>query len=42
VELGYDHVQGLDYAYTLQGWIKGVNSNLLKPEDDMGSDGLIV
>ncbi|MEP6793942.1 MAG: RHS repeat-associated core domain-containing protein, partial [Saprospiraceae bacterium] len=33
-------VQGTDYAYTLQGWIKGVNSNLLKSETDIGNDGL--
>ena len=25
LELGHDKVQGLDYYYTLQGWIKGVN-----------------
>ena len=40
VELGDDNVQGIDYAYTLQGWIKGVNSGQLKPEMDMGADGL--
>jgi RHS repeat-associated protein len=39
VELGQDNVQGMDYAYTIQGWIKGVNSNLLTPETDMGVDG---
>ena len=39
VELGDLNVQGLDYAYTLQGWIKGVNSNLLNPQHDMGLDG---
>src|SRR5882757_6334042 len=32
-------VQGLDYAYTLQGWLKGVNSNSLLPTYDMGRDG---
>ena len=26
--LGQDRLQGLDYAYTLQGWIKGVNGSL--------------
>ncbi len=40
VEIGDNNVQGMDYAYTLQGWIKGVNSNLLKAENDMGQDGL--
>ncbi|MBI3518103.1 MAG: hypothetical protein HY062_01930 [Bacteroidetes bacterium] len=39
VEYGKDHVQGMDYAYTLQGWIKGVNSTTLKKAKDMGSDG---
>jgi hypothetical protein len=23
----------------LQGWLKGVNSNILDPEKDMGNDG---
>lgn len=39
IEYGKDHVQGQDFAYTLQGWIKGVNSNTLKKAKDMGSDG---
>ncbi|OYU93399.1 MAG: hypothetical protein CFE21_20710 [Bacteroidetes bacterium B1(2017)] len=38
-ELGNDQVQGLDYAYTLQGWLKGVNSATLLPQRDMGKDG---
>ena len=37
--LGQDKVQGLDYAYTLQGWIKGVNSNTLKTNRDIARDG---
>lgn len=37
--LGDKNVQGLDYAYTLQGWLKGVNSNVLSPGFDMGNDG---
>jgi len=40
VELGENKVQGIDYAYTLQGWIKGVNSNTLLPNRDIGKDGL--
>ncbi len=39
IELGDNQVQGIDYAYTLQGWIKGVNSDLVKPGNDMGQDG---
>jgi RHS repeat-associated protein len=38
-ELGNEHVQGMDYAYTLQGWIKGVNSNTLDTTRDIGQDG---
>lgn len=39
VELGQNNVQGMDYAYTLQGWLKGVNSNALRPGMDIGNDG---
>jgi RHS repeat-associated protein len=39
--LGEQQVQGLDYAYTLQGWIKGVNSSSLNPAHDMGGDGKV-
>lgn len=37
--LGQQQVQGQDYAYTLQGRLKGVNSTSLTPEFDMGKDG---
>ncbi|KAA2243183.1 hypothetical protein F0L74_11755 [Chitinophaga agrisoli] len=37
--LGQQQVQGLDYAYTLQGWLKGVNSTALTPGFDMSGDG---
>ncbi|WP_158267056.1 RHS repeat-associated core domain-containing protein [Chitinophaga niastensis] len=37
--LGQQQVQGIDYAYTLQGWLKGVNSTSLTPAFDMGNDG---
>jgi RHS repeat-associated protein len=36
VEIGEYNVQGLDYYYTLQGWIKGVN---MPYEGDPGLDG---
>jgi RHS repeat-associated protein len=39
VELGDNQVQGVDYAYTLQGWLKGTNSNSLDANRDMGQDG---
>ena len=38
-EIGEDKVQGNDYAYTLQGWLKGMNSNTLDPNRDIGHDG---
>lgn len=43
VEVGDNQVQGIDYAYTLQGWIKGVNSDVVSnAKNDMGKDGLSV
>ena len=39
VELGDEKVQGLDYVYTIQGWLKGCNSNNLNPHNDIGQDG---
>src|SRR3989338_2453150 len=40
VELGKDKVQGMDYAYTINGWLKAMNGSLLDPSNDMGSDGV--
>ena len=37
-ELGQYKVQGIDYAYTLQGWLKGINSYELDSAKDMGQD----
>jgi RHS repeat-associated protein len=43
MELGHDKVQGVDYAYTLQGWMKGINGNRLTTGTtdggDIGGDG---
>ncbi|MES2544820.1 MAG: hypothetical protein V4548_08035, partial [Bacteroidota bacterium] len=40
VETGNKKVQGTDYAYTIQGWLKGVNGeNIASPTNDMGHDG---
>lgn len=39
MELGEERVQGLDYVYTLHGWLKGVNGNTLEPDRDVGHDG---
>ncbi|RYF53788.1 MAG: hypothetical protein EOO39_40280, partial [Cytophagaceae bacterium] len=33
-------VQGIDYAYTLQGWLKGVNNQSTAQTTDMGQDGI--
>lgn len=38
-ELGDVEVQGMDYAYTLHGWLKALNSGVLDPNKDMGKDG---
>lgn len=35
--IGQQQVQGIDYAYTLQGWLKGVNGSGVA--NDMGGDG---
>jgi RHS repeat-associated protein len=37
-EYGQNKVQGADNMYTLQGWIKGVNSNGLGATNDAGKD----
>ncbi|MBC7412320.1 MAG: hypothetical protein H7331_07690, partial [Bacteroidia bacterium] len=39
VELGRNSVQGIDYAYNLQGWIKAINSENLNQDNDQGKDG---
>jgi YD repeat-containing protein len=45
--LGNNKVQGIDYAYTIEGWLKGVNTSAVLPVSgaagggfDMGQDGL--
>ncbi|MEP7238962.1 MAG: hypothetical protein ABI685_13880, partial [Ferruginibacter sp.] len=40
--IGDQQVQGIDYAYTLQGWLKGVNSSSLVAQDDIGQDGVAI
>jgi RHS repeat-associated protein len=37
--LGDDRVQGLDYTYTLQGWLKALNHPTLNASQDPGHDG---
>jgi YD repeat-containing protein len=38
MSLGNERVQGVDYAYTIQGWLKAINGDILDPSTDMGSD----
>jgi len=40
VEIGNDQLQGLDYIYTLQGWLKGVNSVFEDRTLDPGEDNV--
>lgn len=40
-ELGDLKVQGVDFAYTIHGWLKGVNSNTMNNDRDIGKDGLV-
>jgi RHS repeat-associated protein len=39
IELGDRQIQGLDYAYTLQGWMKVMNRNYFHQDLEMGADG---
>jgi YD repeat-containing protein len=38
--IGHQQVQGIDYIYTIQGWLKGVNSISLTSNNDPGKDGI--
>lgn len=40
MELGNRQVQGVDYAYTIQGWLKGINSLDQNNSKDMGRDAV--
>lgn len=39
VEYGQNKVQSMDYVYTINGWIKGVNASTLDNSRDVGKDG---
>ncbi|PIE88103.1 MAG: hypothetical protein CSA04_03630, partial [Bacteroidetes bacterium] len=39
IEIGEDRIQGMDYTYTLQGWLKAINNAIESPEEDPGQDG---
>ncbi|WP_186280096.1 RHS repeat-associated core domain-containing protein [Fluviicola chungangensis] len=36
VEVGQNNLQGVDYYYNLQGWLKGVNSSVLEADENAG------
>src|SRR5690554_6051789 len=38
-EIGHSKVQAMDYAYTIQGWIKSVNGEEIDEKTMMGWDG---
>ncbi|HVW96812.1 MAG TPA: hypothetical protein VHA56_12655 [Mucilaginibacter sp.] len=37
--LGDQNVQGVDYVYTIQGWLKAINADLQDTTRDIGGDG---
>ncbi|MGB0178220.1 MAG: hypothetical protein ACPF9D_13720, partial [Owenweeksia sp.] len=41
-EYGDQQVQGTDYAYTVQGWLKNINSGTLHNMRDIGRDGFLM
>ncbi len=40
MQVGDLNVQSVQYAYTIQGWLKAINGDVLRPEDDMGKNGV--
>ncbi len=40
--IGEDEVQGIDYAYTVHGLLKGMNHSGIDPTKDLGRDGATV
>lgn len=38
IKIGEDKIQGLDYVYTLQGWLKAVNHPSMSTTNDPGQD----
>ncbi len=36
--IGDDEIQGIDYAYTLHGWIKAINNPIVGPDDTTAED----
>lgn len=40
--LGQNQVQGLDYAYTIQGWLKGINTLMALPNSTVCTDDAVL
>jgi len=39
VQVGDQMLQSMEYAYTIQGWLKAINGDVLGPTNDMGNNG---
>jgi len=39
LKIGDLGIQSIEYAYTIQGWLKAMNSDVLNPTKDMGQNG---
>jgi len=39
VKIGENQIQSLDYAYTLQGWLKAINGDVIRYDKSMNPDG---
>jgi len=40
-EIGENELQGVDYIYNLQGWLKGIDATSLDKQIDPGKDGVV-
>lgn len=41
VKIGNNLIQSLDYAYTIQGWLKSINGDVLRTDKQMVPDGAV-
>lgn len=41
-EIGEDKIQGIDYVYTIEGYLKSINQTELNPQYDPGGDGIAI
>jgi YD repeat-containing protein len=39
LKIGDNLLQSIEYAYTIQGWLKAMNSDVLRPDKEMGGNG---